>query len=105
MRRMKHVDSEPAVRARPRPTAQRRVRRIRYAATLLLALLLVVALPDALHACPVCFDSSAENRRAFLVTAIFMSLLPLGMVAGAGLWVRRRTRQIDEEMGEGGPEA
>ena len=65
-----------------------------------LALLLLVALPDAAHACPVCFDSSDENRRAFMVTTAFMTLLPLGMVAGAGLWVRRRVRQIDEE-GEG----
>jgi len=65
-----------------------------------LALLLLVALPDVAHACPVCFDSSDENRRAFMVTTAFMTLLPLGMVAGAGLWVRRRVRQIDEE-GEG----
>ena len=65
-----------------------------------LALLLLVSLPDVAHACPVCFDSSDENRRAFIVTTAFMTLLPLGMVAGAGLWVRRRVRQIDEE-GEG----
>lgn len=94
-----------AERGRPGGTVLRRARPLKSAAALLLALLLLAALPDAVHACPVCFDSSAENRRAFLFTAIFMTVLPLGMVAGAGLWVRRRTRQIDEEVGEGGPEA
>lgn len=62
-----------------------------------LALLLLALFPDAAQACPVCFDSSDENRRAFIVTTAFLTLLPLGMVAGAGLWVRRRVRQIDEE--------
>jgi hypothetical protein len=67
-----------------------------------LALLLVVGLPDAAHACPVCFDASDENRRAFLTTAIFLTLLPLGMVAGAGLWLQRRARERDASD-ESGP--
>ena len=62
-----------------------------------LALLLLVVLPEAVSACPVCFDSSDENRRAFLVTTAFLSLLPLGMVAGAGLWIRKRSRELDAE--------
>ena len=63
-----------------------------------LALLLVfVLLPDKLSACPVCFDSRDENRQAFLVTTAFLSLLPLGMVAGLGLWIRKRSREIDRE--------
>ena len=62
----------------------------------LVALALLLALPDLLHACPVCFDLSDENRQAFLVTTAFLSLLPLGMVAGAGLWLRRRARELDE---------
>ena len=105
MRRTRKAAAERAVPGPGQPAVHGRVRGTRHAATLLLALLLLLVLPDALHACPVCFDSSAENRRAFLFTAIFMTLLPLGMVAGAGLWVRRRSRRIDEEMGEGGPEA
>lgn len=62
-----------------------------------LALLLLAILPDVAHACPVCFDPRDENRMAFLATTVFLSLLPLGMVAGAGVWVRRRVKEMDEE--------
>jgi hypothetical protein len=62
-----------------------------------LALLL---LPEVAAACPVCFDASDENRQAFLATTAFLSLLPLGMVAGTGLWIRRRTREQDELYGD-----
>lgn len=54
------------------------------------ALLMVALLPEVALACPVCFDARDENRQAFLLTTGFLSLLPLGMVAGAGLWLRRR---------------
>lgn len=70
-----------------------------------LALLLVVLLPEAVAACPVCFDARDENRQAFLATTAFLSLLPLGMVGGAGLWLRKRARQRDEEdVSESGTE-
>lgn len=65
--------------------------------TLVLALALVVLFPEAVHACPVCFDANDENRQAFLATTAFMSLLPLGMVAGAGLWIRKRAKDVDGE--------
>ena len=69
--------------------------------------LLVVAflalLPDVVYACPVCFDSRDENRQAFLATTAFLSLLPLGMVAGAGLWMRKRSREIDERIDSDAP--
>jgi len=75
-------------------------------AIVLLALAWVVALPEVAHACPVCFDSSDENRQAFLVTAAFLTLLPLGMVTGAGLWLRKRARQAGQiEDGTGPPDA
>lgn len=64
---------------------------------LMLALLASVALPDAAHACAVCFDASDENRQAFLLTTAFLSLFPLGMVGGAGLWLRRRVRERDAQ--------
>ena len=60
------------------------------------ALALVAILPEAAAACPVCFDARDENRQAFLATTAFLSLLPLGMVAGAGLWLRKRHRELDE---------
>ena len=69
--------------------------------------LLVVAflalLPDVVYACAVCFDARDENRQAFLATTAFLSLLPLGMVAGAGLWMRKRSREIDEQVDSEGP--
>jgi hypothetical protein len=68
------------------------------------AFLLMAVLPDVALACPVCFDGRDENRQAFLATTAFMSLLPLGMVAGTGLWIRRRTRELDELHGEGSGE-
>jgi hypothetical protein len=65
---------------------------------------LLAVLPEAVSACPVCFDSSDENRQAFLVTTAFLSLLPLGMVSGVGLWIRKRLRDIDTGD-SGGPES
>jgi len=63
-----------------------------------LALILVAVFPDVALACPVCFDSSDENRQAFMVTTAFLSLLPLGMVAGTGLYIRKRTKDLDEDQ-------
>ena len=60
------------------------------------ALALLALLPDLASACPVCFDARDENRQAFLATTVFLSLFPLGMVATVGLWVRKRSRELDE---------
>ena len=65
--------------------------------TVAAALVLLALFPDAAHACPVCFDSRDENRQAFLATTVFLSLFPLGMVAGVGLWVRKRSKELDEQ--------
>ena len=65
------------------------------------ALALVALLPEAVAPCPVCFDARDENRQAFLATTAFLSLLPLGMVAGAGFWIRKRNRELDELHGVG----
>lgn len=70
---------------------------MRAAFVLALTLALVALLPEAAWACPVCFDSSDENRQAFIATTVFLSLLPLGMVAGAGLYVRKRARDLSDE--------
>lgn len=68
-----------------------------------LALLLLLALPDVAHACPVCFDPREENRFAFLATTVFMSLVPLGMVGGLGLWLRKRARALTRPPSDDGP--
>lgn len=65
------------------------------------ALVLFVAFPSALHACPVCFDRDDETRVAFLATTGLLTLLPLGMVAGVGAWLRRRSRLLKDEEGPG----
>ena len=58
--------------------------------------LLLVVLPDALHACPVCFDQREQNRAAFFATTVFLSLLPLGMIAGMVWWIRRRMKAASQ---------
>jgi NADH:ubiquinone oxidoreductase subunit 3 (subunit A) len=49
----------------------------------------VVLTPTITYACPVCFDANEANRTAFVATTIFLSTLPLAMVGGIALWVRR----------------
>ena len=68
-----------------------------------LALVLLAAFPDVAHACPVCFDRDDEARIAFLATTGLLTVLPLGLVVGTGMWLRRRAREIaeEEERGEG----
>ena len=66
------------------------------------ALVLVAAMPEALHACPVCFDRDDEARIAFLATTGLLTLLPLGMVVGTGVWLRRRARELRGDEGGGG---
>lgn len=67
---------------------------MRSAGIFLLVGVLLLAIPEAVFACPVCFDASAENRMAFVQTAAVLTLLPLGMVAGLGAWIRRRSREL-----------
>jgi hypothetical protein len=72
---------------------------------LVVAVVAAVALvPATAHACAVCFSASEENREAFLATTAFLSLLPLGMVTGAGLWLRRRVKERDARDEASGPD-
>ena len=56
------------------------------------------------QACSVCFDPSEENRLAFLGTTVLLSLLPLLLLAGSGLWIWRRTRE-GKDAGAGYPQS
>lgn len=67
-----------------------------------LAVVLLALLPDVAHACPVCFDPREENRVAFLATTAFMSLFPLSLVGGLGMWLRRRSKQLADSEREPG---
>ena len=68
-----------------------------------LALIALVAIPEVAQACAVCFDGPGETRQAFMSTTAFLTLLPLGLVAGAGAWLRNRARRADSESTEGEP--
>ena len=74
-----------------------------------IVLLLFVAVPDVAHACSVCFDPREENRFAFLATTVFLSVFPLSLVGGVGLWLRKRARELGgfstEDEGTGRPDA
>ncbi len=49
-------------------------------------------------ACPVCGAAKDDaTRDAFILTTVFMSLLPLAMLGGLAWWLIRRLRQLDLE--------
>jgi hypothetical protein len=79
------------------------VSRVRFLAVALVAAVGVLALPDTVHACAMCFSGSEESRKAFFVTAAFLTLLPLGMVAGATAWLRGKARRVEAEESATGP--
>ena len=55
------------------------------------ALALAALRPGAALACPACFSASTDGVLvAYLVSAVVMTLLPLALVGGLVLWVRRR---------------
>ena len=57
----------------------------------LLALLLLAFTPELASACAVCSAGrDEENRFAFLIMTIFMSLTPLALIGGLVYWIRRR---------------
>lgn len=64
----------------------------------------ITLLPAVAYACPVCFDANEANRTAFLVTTVFLSLLPLSMIGGVILWLVGSARQKDEEPGSTRPD-
>ena len=70
-----------------------------------IALILLIALPTDAWACPMCFDASAENRMAFLMTAVVLTALPLGMVSGVGVWLRKKFRENGEAATSDDPDA
>jgi len=70
----------------------------------LVALVAIAVAPDVLHACAMCFSGPEESRKAFAVTAAFLTLLPLGMVAGMTTWLRSRAKRADSEEAAGRPD-
>ena len=56
-------------------------------------LLLVLSfslIPGIAKACAVCFSGRGESLEAFYLTTIFLTLLPLVMLASIGFWIFRK---------------
>jgi len=74
---------------------KRAARTVRRAWRVALASVLALALPAAAHACAVCSVLNDEkNRKAFFDTTIFLSLLPLALIAIGLVWIARRGRDV-----------
>ena len=56
----------------------------------LLLLLPLILLPEVAEACAVCFSGKEETRATYVGTTVFLSALPIGIVVGLGMMVRRR---------------
>jgi len=50
--------------------------------------------PEIVQACAVCFSGKEETLEAFYVTTIFLTLLPIVMLALIGFWLYRKYRKI-----------
>jgi len=65
-----------------------------------MAAALLLAVPAA-EACSVCSAAQDDSvREAFLVTTVFLSVLPLLLVGGFAWWLRRRMRELDARSGQ-----
>jgi hypothetical protein len=57
----------------------------------LTAAILLLACPTLAHACAVCnMLGNERNRLAFFSTTVFLSLVPLGLIAWGAIWLFRR---------------
>ncbi len=74
---------------------RRRTHRIRRLVSAVSTTVLALALPAAAHACAVCSVLDDEkNRKAFFDTTIFLSLLPLALIALGLFWIARKGRDV-----------
>ena len=64
----------------------------------ILVLTALVALPELASACAVCGANADEDqsRIAYLVTSAVLSVLPLALLGGFLLWLRRQYRRQRE---------
>lgn len=64
---------------------------------------LLVLAPRIALACPVCMGGrDDETRAAFLVTTLFLSVLPLALIGGVIWWLMRRVRALEEQRSAAG---
>ncbi|UCE87584.1 MAG: hypothetical protein JSU66_07680 [Deltaproteobacteria bacterium] len=58
----------------------------------------ILWLPRVGWACAVCSAGrDDETRVAFILTTALLTFLPLGMIAGLLLWLRRRARRLEAD--------
>ncbi len=71
------------------------IERVCRAAPRIALVLGTLLLPELARACAVCGAGADEDgsRTAYIVTAVVLSVLPVGVVGGFVLWLRRLHRQ------------
>jgi len=53
-----------------------------------------IIVPGILYACAVCFSGKEETLEAFYLTTIFLTVLPIVMLALIGFWLFRKYRKV-----------
>ena len=90
---------------RPRPKVSGALRVDALAVGSLVAALLLIA-PGPALACPVCgLAGTDDSNSAYVAMTIMLSALPLGMIAGVAIWIRRRIGADGTESPEPGSTA
>jgi len=75
----------------------------RFALSLAWLWIALVLWPDAAAACSVCYGGAEESRKAFLLTTVLLSLLPVSMFAALGWWVWRSALRSESESSAAPP--
>ena len=58
----------------------------------LILILSIFHLPGTAYSCAVCFSGSEESLQAYYLTTVFLTLLPMLMIASIGYWIFRKHR-------------
>ena len=67
-----------------------------------IAIVVVLALPGVASACDNCLAAQDDAvQAAFAIASVFLSVTPLGMIAGFVWWLRRRTQKLQAEEAAG----
>ena len=59
--------------------------------------LILCMLPGVAQACSVCFDANDQNRMAYIGTTVVLSLLPLALIGGALMYIRKKSGEPPED--------
>ncbi len=63
---------------------------------------LLVLAPRIAPACSVCMAGrDDETRTAFLLTTLFLTVLPLALIGGLVWWLTRRARTLEQQRSAG----